>query len=429
MINFFDIIFPYFSGLLEVFLEVIFFGKFVGRRATWMQYVLFLALVFIVINLPVTALFKLGLFITILFLYGRFILRVTSDTAILYAVLTAEIMQLCFGVFNSLTTILASFLYEYNPVIFSYIFMIAGNMLSLGLSYLCYCLAFKYLEHKENMQNQYVLMILTPLLMIFVISEYINNTFYGNVIFTVQMPEILLGNHITMFVVQALGVVSIFTIVYAYQKLSMAFSISRKLSLLEQQSHFQKQYVEEAQAHYNSTRSIRHDMKNHILIVKGLLEKSDIENAKAYLDKMDIVTTNLSFPFQTNNPVLDVLLENKAALAGSKGIAISSTLKVPFPCLVGDMDFCIILSNALDNAIHACEKLNAEERKYIHISSSRQNDFLLLEIENSFNGQGDFKPDTGLSNIKWVAEKYGGAMDIGIVDQVFRLSVLLIISQ
>lgn len=429
MSNILNIVFPYFSGLLEVLLEVIFFGKFIGKRPTWVQRILFIALALIVINLPLTALLKLGLFIAILSLYGIFILKASSGAVILYAVLTAEIMQLCFGVLNSLTMILSSFLYERNPIVFSHIFMIAGNILAIGLSYLCYWLAFKHLEHKEDTQNQYVLMILTPLLTIFVVSEYINKTFYGNVISIEQSSEILIGNHITMFIVQSLGVISIFTIMYAYQKLSMAFSMSKKLSLLEQQSHFQKQYVKEAQAHYDSTKSIRHDMKNHILIVKGLLEKSDIEKAKNYLEELDIVTANLSFPFQTNNPVLDVLLENKAALANSKGISISSTLKMPFPCSVADMDFCIILSNALDNAIHACEKLGTEEKKYIHISSCRQDDFLLLEIENSFNGHGYFKQGIGLSNIKWVTEKYGGAMDIDIVDKVFRLSALLIISQ
>lgn len=310
MSNILNIVFPYFSGLLEVLLEVIFFGNFIGKRSTWVQRILFMALALSVINLPLTALLKLGLFIAILSLYGIFILKASSGAVILYAVLTAEIMQLCFGVLNSLTMILSSFLYERNPIVFSHIFMIAGNILAIGLSYLCYWLAFKHLEHKEDTQNQYVLMILTPLLTIFVVSEYINKTFYGNVISIEQSSEILIGNHITMFIVQSLGVISIFTIMYAYQKLSMTFSMSKKLSLLEQQSHFQKQYVEEAQAHYDSTKSIRHDMKNHILIVKGLLEKSDIEKAKNYLEELDIVIANLSFPFQTNNPVLDVLLEN-----------------------------------------------------------------------------------------------------------------------
>ena len=53
---------------------------------------------------------------------------------------------------------------------------------------------------------------------------------------------------------------------------------------------------------------------------KVLLENADYEKAKAYIEEMDIVTANLSFPFQTGNAVLDVLLENKAALAANKGI-------------------------------------------------------------------------------------------------------------
>lgn len=425
----FDSVFLYFSGLLEVILEISFYSKFVGKIGTAIQNILFVTLGCVVINFPTEALLKLTVFIAVLFLYGIFVLKASSGPAILYAILTAEIMQLCFGIFNSITMILSSFVYDIDPAVFSKVFMITGNLLALGLTYLCYWGVFKCLERKENIQNQYVSMILTPLLMIFVVSEYISHTIYGNVISIEKASDFLNSNHIQMFVIQLLGIISILAIMYAYQKLSIAFSTSKKLSLLEQQSYFQKQYVEEAQAHYDSTKSLRHDMKNHVLIIKGLLESADYEKAKAYIEEMDIVTAKLSFPFQTGNAILDILLENKAALSANKGITISSTLKVPFPCSVGDMDFCIILSNALDNAIHACEKLGADEKKYIRISSRRQGDFLLIEIENSFHGNRHFKQGIGLSNIKWVTEKYGGAMDISIEDKTFCLSVLLVISQ
>lgn len=425
----FDSGFLYFSGLLEVLLEIIFYGRFVGKKGTIVQNILFIILGCMIVNLPTGALLKLAIFTVALFMYGVLVLKASGGTAILYAILTAEIMQLCFGIIGSVTMVLSSFLYEINPTVFSKVFMIAGNLLALCLTCLCYWIVFKCLANKEDIQNQYVLIILTPLLMIFVVSEYISHTFYGNIVSAQQASGFLISNHIQMLAVQALGIISIFAMMYAYQKLSVAFSASRKLSLLEQQSHFQKQYVEEAQAHYDSTKSLRHDMKNHVLIIKGLLENADYEKAKAYIEEMDIVTANLSFPFQTGNAVLDVLLENKAALAANKGITVSSTLKVPFPCSVGDMDFCIILSNALDNAIHACEKLGMDEKKYIRISSSRQKDFLLIEIENSFNGSRHFKQGIGLSNIKWVTEKYGGAVDISIEDKSFCLSVLLVISQ
>lgn len=429
MSGLFHCLFLHFSGLSESLLEVIFLGRFAGKKGTMAQNILFVVLGMIVNNLPISVLLKLLIVTSALFAYGVLALRINNREAVLYAFLTVEIMQLCFGIFNSITMLLSGFFYEKNPAVFGCLFMIAGNLLALGLTWLCCWIVWKHFQQNEKMQNQYILMLLTPLLMIFIVSEYINHTFYGNVVSFEQASELIDSKHLQMLTVQILGIVSVFSVMYAYQKLSDAFAISKKLSLLEQQSRFQKQYAEEAKVHYDNTKSLRHDMKNHVLIIKGLLENRDFDKARTYLDEMDIVSTSLSFPFQTNNPVLDILLENKAALAKRKGIDISSTLRVPFPCSVADIDFCILFSNALDNAIRACEKLGEGEKKYIRVSSRRQEDFLLIEIENSFDGNRDFKQGIGLSNIRQVTEKYGGAMDISMEDKVFCLSFLLVISQ
>ena len=108
----FDSVFLYFSGLLEVVLEIIFYGRFVGKRGTAIQNILFVVLGCVIINLPIEVLLKLVLFIAALSFYGIWVLNSSSGTAILYAILTAEIMQLCFGVFNSITMVLSSFVYD-----------------------------------------------------------------------------------------------------------------------------------------------------------------------------------------------------------------------------------------------------------------------------------------------------------------------------
>ena len=51
----------------------------------------------------------------------------------------------------------------------------------------------------------------------------------------------------------------------------------------------------------------------------------------------------------------------------------------------------------------------------------------MMEIENSFHGKGAFKKGTGLSNVKKVAEKYGGTMSIETQEDKFVLHVLLIL--
>lgn len=59
----------------------------------------------------------------------------------------------------------------------------------------------------------------------------------------------------------------------------------------------------------------------------------------------------------------DILLENKLGLARGCGIETECSLILPYPCPIGDMDLCIILSNALDNAVNYCRKMEAEVRE------------------------------------------------------------------
>jgi len=108
------------------------------------------------------------------------------------------------------------------------------------------------------------------------------------------------------------------------------------------------------------------------------------------------------------------------------GIDVSCTLLLPNPCGLRDIDICIILANALDNAIHACKSVDTE--KYIHISGRMQGDFLMIAVENSCSGPDEFQKGIGLSNIETVAEKYQGAMLAEKADGRFSLSVLLNIS-
>ena len=211
------------------------------------------------------------------------------------------------------------------------------------------------------------------------------------------------------------------------KKLLQNFHLSTELSLLEQEEHSLNRYVEEARARYEKTKSFRHDIKNHITVVKELLQNGKQEEALTYIGDLADMTEALSFPCSTGNPIADILLGNKLGIAASMGMETDCSLLLPYPCTVRDIDFCIILSNALDNAIHACVKMEAGEEKYIHVKGRIQGDFILLEIENSYQGSELPVRGTGLANIKAVTEKYHGAVHVTAGDRKFLLSVLLII--
>lgn len=272
-------------------------------------------------------------------------------------------------------------------------------------------------------------MILIPILMIFFMSEYISSILYGNIAVRNAGGSAISVNHYQILMIQLFGMASLFCILFAYKKLLQNFHLSTELSLLEQEEHSLNRYVEEARARYEKTKSFRHDIKNHITVVKELLQNGKQEEALTYIGDLADMTEALSFPCSTGNPVADILLGNKLGIAESMGIDVDCSLHLPYPCPIRDIDFCVILSNALDNAIHACRDIDDGSGKYIRLTGRIQGDFILMEVENSFHGKGLAGRGTGLSNIKMVAEKYQGAMSVKTQGSSFILSVLLVIPQ
>ncbi len=121
--------------------------------------------------------------------------------------------------------------------------------------------------------------------------------------------------------------------------------------------------------------------------------------------------------------MVDILLAEKLGLAQAGGIKTEVLLFCPQNSGVDDFDLCVIIANALDNAINSCRTLVGE--KAIRIKGGRQGDFYLLEFSNSCAEQPLSPPGIGLANIQMVAEKYQGAVQIEKEGRHFTLSVLL----
>lgn len=424
--DFFNI---YVMGSVQILIGFYFFTRFLKKKVNYLCFFLFATAGFTIISvIPAGSIVEFAVYVLMLIIGGIFICPGDRESVILYAVLTAEIMQLSFGVINSLLTILYPWMLSFDHKRIGILLMVLGNVISCFLAVFCYWLVWRYFSFYDTIKKKYLFIILTPIVMIFFMEQYISSVIYGNLNITDENGVTWYKNHVQLLIIQFLGMVSLFCIMFAYKKLVENFHLSTEVSLLEQQEHFLNQYVEEVKARYEKTKSFRHDIKNHISVVKELLRKGESEQALNYIGDMESMTAELSFPCSTNNPVVDMLVGNKLGIADSLGIDVHCSLILPYPCLVRDIDFCVILSNALDNAIHACKNMDHGE-KYIRVTGRIQGDFILLEVENSFQREKLSRRGTGLSNIKMVVEKYHGAMNIKTEGAIFILSVLLIIPQ
>ena len=376
-------------------------------------------------------------FVALVFLLtvcGILVCHADFKPSLLYATLTTEIMLRCYGIVKSLTGLLYAWMTYFIYDMAGIAVMLVSEAASLLLTGVCYYMVYRYFSTDAfytAAEMQQMFLVFIPILMIFIMSEYIN-TFsfdYQYMILEEDGSFEYLLSYWQLFAMHLLGLLSLFCILFSYKKLQQNFRLSTEISLLEQEEHSLNQYVEEAKTRYDETKSFRHDIRNHIAVMKNLLQSGKLAEAVSYMEDMDDMAEKMSFPCSTNNPVVDILVGNKLGIAKSMGIDADCSLLLPYPCDIKDIDTCIVLSNALDNAIQAVKSLDAGIEKYIRVFGRIQGDFLMIEVENSFHGKDTFKKGTGLSNVKKVAEKYGGAMSIETQENKFVLHVLLILSQ
>lgn len=275
-----------------------------------------------------------------------------------------------------------------------------------------------------------LLMLLVPVLFICLTERVIRAQMYGNTLVWDSEAGIVFPvvNHWEVLFLQAAAALCLFTVLAAFRRLMKTVDTEQKYKQLEQQTNVQKIYLGEARAREQMTRAFRHDVKNHLQVVRGLLEKNQIEQAQQYLEHLGGLSAALTYPVHTGNAAVDALLGSKLAAAAQQEIPIDCTLHIPEQTKVEDIDWCILLSNALDNAICANAAL---EKRWIEISGRQKGNFYLLRVNNPCTREDGALPadGIGLSNMRTVAQKYGGTLQIEIAQGIFHLEVLLLISQ
>lgn len=268
--------------------------------------------------------------------------------------------------------------------------------------------------------------LIIPLFYISLVERTIRNSLYGDTIIFDSEQGICFPvvNHAEILILQLFAFLCLFLTLAACQMAQKALRHQQALQILEQQRQAQETYLQETQLRYEQTRSFRHDIRNHLAVLSGLLEQEHTEHARRYLADLRQLSSSLAAPVNTGNAAADALLGSKLALAAQAEIPVFCDLTLPKEAPVSDIDWCILLANAVDNAIHANQQLPSQLR-HIHLSGTRKGNFFLLTVENPCQESlVRPSPGIGLSNIKAVMEKYQGKTELSVKDGQFHLQLL-----
>lgn len=303
--------------------------------------------------------------------------------------------------------------------------IVAGAITLIATYAFLYFFSEKY-NIKSNGNSQYLLILVIPMLFIGIVMRVLIEAKYFPLgVNYARLTHIILKENYEFLGLSVFAFICICGMLFAYEKVMFAFESEHRRKLLLNELDLQKSYVAEAKARYETTRIFRHDLKNHIITLRGMLEKNEINKAAKYLERFKGISDYVSFPISTGNMVIDIILSEKLSYAKAAGINIKYDITVPPTVNIDDFDLSVIFSNGIDNAIRACSHITNGE-KVLDIVARQNKDFFVLDMINSFeNGNVPSGTGLGLISIKIIVEKYHGAVEVVSENEVFRLSVLL----
>lgn len=233
----------------------------------------------------------------------------------------------------------------------------------------------------------------------------------------------------------AVSVAAVVVVVMLYQSIWANQREKLQNELLAAQMGSIQQHIRQVEYLYQDIRSMKHDMANHLLMLERLYAGNKAAEAKAYSAELSAAFSEAAGELRTGNPVTDVILQEQKNEAQNRNLEFHSAFQYPSGTTVNAFDVSIILNNALQNAVEYAVQ-------YVVIRAYRKNNAYIIEVKNDF--AASLKWDTesglpatskqredghgyGLSNIRRVAGKYAGDLDITISKDEFCLTVLLML--
>ena len=297
-----------------------------------------------------------------------------------------------------------------------------------------------YVNKKEDITGKELLLLFATLLSVMV--GYFTFNFLSNV-YIEDMQVYIWDVHpeytFLRVIYQLVSFAAIMIALVIYQKLKENQREEKENILLVEQIENTRTHISEVEKLYGDIRALKHDMGNHISVLEHLFLKNETEELEKYMAELKKALSESVAEIKTGNPVTDVILTQKQKEAEEKGIQFDCKFAYPMDTNINAFDISVILNNAIENAF---EGVNGCENPYISISAYRKKNAYIVEVSNCILNHVEIDDETGLpmstkadksshgfglSNIRKVAQKYYGDIDISLEENRFTLIVMLMV--
>lgn len=223
-------------------------------------------------------------------------------------------------------------------------------------------------------------------------------------------------------------------VAYIVNAVASGYKNKYELEAIKMQSEIQSAHYEELNNKYIETQCMVHDIEKHISAIEKLSKDKNFNEAAQYTEKLRNELKRHKNIFECSNKILSAVMSQKILLAESKGINVETKIEdIPLD-FIDETDITSIFANLMDNAIEACDEIT--DKKFISVKMCRINDFLYIDLMNSFSGNiiqnnGKLKSTKvghkgyGMTSIQMAIEKYDGYMVTEQKDNIFVSEIVI----
>lgn len=286
------------------------------------------------------------------------------------------------------------------------------------ITYVIYCL-YRNLFKSNTIKNIYLLLFNITILSICLLLSYIT------LFICYSLPEsyVLSAIFATIFVL-------IIICISLYDKFLAVIEENTNYRIKLELDKMEKEYSVQIDDKLKQLHSLRHDMKNHLIILYGYAAKNETDHICAYINRIadDLSLTNT---VDSGSHIVSALIAEKEKIAKSQNIRCDINISTP-DINIDDFSITTIIGNLFDNAIKAASECG---HGWIRFALTQTGSYMNIVIENSYFGNiiennGEFtstKNDKvlphgiGIKNVRKVVSNLNGQIDFSYTDGYFSV--------
>lgn len=236
---------------------------------------------------------------------------------------------------------------------------------------------------------------------------------------------------VMVLVLLPLTYVTMFTVLRQQDEL---FRIRERQRIFEIQAAMMEGRASELHEAEDRIRMERHDLRHRLLAVSAMLRQGDGQAALDYIGASQQALDAIEVERYCSDPALNAILSSYFHRAKELGVEVEARIDLPDELPVPTAELSTVFANALENMIHAVQRLPPEKRRMI--CKCIRSPCLMMEFSNPCGDEERLGADglpvpqssghgTGTRSIAAFAEKYQAVCGFQIENGWFKLRLAL----